>query len=151
LQALRELDEFRELDLGQLDQFDGGFVEFSGTWRPGDGTLNLEYDQVSLELFGSLPLLCQISLDVLKEDLGAGAESSAPFDCAVDGDELQLRGDLLTLGVPLAEDTVSQIEDEPAFAELSTVARAALTQVGAVLGQAIRNNNRELVVLVRVQ
>jgi hypothetical protein len=132
-----------------LDQFDGGFVEFSGTWRPGDGTLNLEYDQVSLELFGSLPLLGQISLDVLKEDLGAGAESSATFDCAVD--ELQLRGDLLTLGVPLAEDTVSQIEDEPAFAELSTVARAALTQVGAVLGQAIRNNNLEQVVLVHVQ
>jgi len=151
LQALRELDQFRELDLGQLDQFDGGFVELSGTWRPGEGTLALEYEQVELELFGTLPLLGQISLDVLKEDLGAGAESAAGFDCAVEGDELRLRGDSLTLGVPLAADAVDQIEDDPAFAELSPIARAALAQVGAVLGQAIRNNDLDQVVLVRVR
>lgn len=151
LQALRELDEFRELDLGRLDQFDGGFVEFSGIWRPSDGTLDLEYEQVKLELFASLPLLGNISLDVLREDLGAGAESAVSFDCAVDGNELLLRGDSLTLGVPLATETGDQIGDNPLFADLSSIARAALAQMSSALGQVISNNKLDQVVLVRVE
>lgn len=151
LQALRELDEFRELDLGQLDQFDGGFVELSGTWRPGDGTLDLEYEQIKLELFASLPLLGNISLDVLREDLGAGAESAASFDCAVNGNELLLRGNSLTLGVPLAAETGDQITDNPVFADLSSIARAALSQMSSALTQIIRNNELDQVILVRVE
>ena len=41
--------------------------------------------------------------------------------------------------------------DDPAFAELSGIARAALAQLGSVIGQAIRNNSLDRVVLVRVR
>ena len=151
LSALQELDEFRDLDLGQLDQFDGGTVVLTGTWRPGDGTLGLDYEEMQLELFASLPLLGNITIGILQEDLGTGAETSTTFDCAVDGDELRLRGSSLTLGVPLAQEAAGQIEDDPAFAELSGIARAALAQLGSVIGQAIRNNSLDRVVLVRVR
>lgn len=82
LSALQELDEFRDLDLGQLDQFDGGTVVLTGTWRPGDGTLGLDYEEMQLELFASLPLLGNITIGILQEDLGTGAETSTTFDCA---------------------------------------------------------------------
>jgi hypothetical protein len=53
--------------------------------------------------------------------------------------------------VPLAQEAAGQIEDDPAFAELSGIARAALAQLGSVIGQAIRNNSLDRVVLVRVR
>lgn len=53
--------------------------------------------------------------------------------------------------MPLAQEAAGQIEDDPAFAELSGIARAALAQLGSVIGQAIRNNSLDRVVLVRVR
>jgi len=78
-------------------------------------------------------------------------EFTYTFEADGNFDELRLRGSSLTLGVPLAQEAAGQIEDDPAFAELSGIARAALAQLGSVIGQAIRNNSLDRVVLVRVR
>lgn len=150
LSALRQLDQLQDLDLGQLDQFDGGTLVFVGTWTPGEGTLDLDFDELEIELFGQLPIVGKVEVGILRENLGQGAEFDLAFDCAVSGDELRIRGPALTLGVPLAVEDAASAIDEP-FAEVSSLGRAALGQVGAVIGDLIGERNLDEVVLVRVE
>ena len=150
LSALRQLDELEGIDFGQLDRFDGGTLIFAGTWTPGQGTLDLDFDELDIELFGSLPLIGRIDVGILEEDLGDGAEFELAFTCAIDGDELRLRGPALTLGVPLAaEDAAGTAIDE--FTELSGIGKAALLQIGTVVGGAISDRHLDEVVLIRVE
>ena len=150
LSALRQIDELQDIDLGQLDQFDGGTLVLSGTWTPAEGTLDLDFDQLNIELFGSLPLIGRIDIGILEEDLGDGAEFDLAFTCSISNDQLRLRGPSLTLGVPLAaENAAGTAIDE--LTELSGIGKAGLLQIGSVVGGAIRDRNLDEVVLVRVQ
>ena len=149
LSALRQLDELQGIDFGQLDQFDGGTLVMSGIWIPGDGTLDLDFDRLDIELFGSLPLIGRIDVGILEEDLGEGSEFELAFTCSITGDELRLRGPSLTLGVPLAaEDAAGTAIDE--LTELSGIGEAGLLQIASVVGGAISDRNLDEVVLVRV-
>ncbi len=56
LSALLPLDELEGLDLGELNQFDGGTLIFAGTWTPGEGTLQLDFRRVGGRIFGNLPI-----------------------------------------------------------------------------------------------
>lgn len=148
LSALKDLDQLEDLDLGQLDEFDGGTLILSGTWSPGADSLHLDFDAVAIELFGDLPFIGKVDVEILEEDLGDGAAFDLAFGCAVKDDELRLRGPALTLGVPLA------VEDAagPAAAEypgLSGIGVAGLGRLGAVIGALIRERNVDEVVLVR--
>ncbi len=148
LSALRQLDELQGVDFGQLDQFDGGTLVLSGVWTPGDGTLDLDFDQLDIELFGSLPLIGRIDVGILEEDLGEGSEFELAFTCSIIDDQLRLRGPSLTLGVPLAaEDAAGTAVDE--LTELSGIGKAGLLQIGSVVGAAISDRNLDEVVLVR--
>ena len=150
LSALRDLDELESLDLGQLDQFDGGTLILSGTWTPGADSLHLEFAELQIELWGELPLIGRVDVGILREDLGDGAEFDLDFACAVSADELRLRGPALTLGVPLgAEQAGEAAADE--FAEVSGMGRAGLAQIASAIGAAIGSRNLSEVVLVRVE
>ena len=150
LSALKQLDELQGIDFGQLDQFDGGTLVLSGTWTPGDGTLDLDFDKLDIELFGSLPLIGRIDVGILEENLGEGSEFELAFTCSISDDQLRLRGPSLTLGVPLAaEDAAGTAVDE--LTELSGIGKAGLLQIGSVVGSAISDRNLDEVVLVRVQ
>jgi len=150
LSALQQLDELKELDLGELDQFNGGTLIFAGSWIPGDGTLALDFDELEVELFGRVPLVGKVDVGILQEDLGEGAEFGLAFDCALSGDQLRFRGPALTLGVPLAvENPVGTVDRE--FGEVSSLGRAALAQVAATVGTLIEDRNLDEVVLERVK
>ena len=57
----------------------------SGIWIPGDGTLDLDFDRLDIELFGSLPLIGRIDVGILEEDLGEGSEFELAFTCSSTG------------------------------------------------------------------
>ena len=148
LTALKDLDELEDLDLGQLDRFDGGTLILSGTWSPGENVLDLDFDQLQIELFGELPLLGSVDVEILEEDLGDGTEFDLSFDCDLNGNELRLRGPALTLGVPLAvEETAGATEDE--YPGVSGIGLAAMEQLGGIIGALIRDRNLDEVILVR--
>ena len=48
------------------------------------GTLQFDFDELQVELFGNLPIVGMVDLGILRE----GAQFDLDFDCAVSGDEL---------------------------------------------------------------
>ncbi len=52
------------------------------------GTLQLDFDELQVGLFGNMPIVGKVDLGTLGEDLGEGAQFDLDCDCAVSGDEL---------------------------------------------------------------
>ena len=52
------------------------------------GTLQFDFDELQVELFGNLPIVGMVDLGILRE----GAQFDLDFDCAVSGDEWLLGG-----------------------------------------------------------
>ena len=148
LSALKDLDQLEDLDLGQLDNFDGGTMILSGTWSPGADSLHLDFDAVAIELFGNLPFIGKVDVEILEEELGDGAAFDLSFGCALDDHQLRLRGPALTLGVPLAVEEAAGAADAE-YPGLSGIGVAGLEQLGAVVGALLRERNVDEVVLVR--
>jgi hypothetical protein len=106
LQRLRDLAEAQEIDLGELnnlEQIDGANLNLSGTWTADGDTLCILFTQAEVELFGTLPIVGQVGVPVHREPLPAEENVDIRFTCILDGNELNLRGDALTVGISLGQ------------------------------------------------
>ena len=147
LQKLEELQELTDIDLSGLEQFDGGLLNLRGTWRATGDTLELDFERLDVELVGSLPLIGEVSVEVLEEELGEGAEFEIDYTYSVRGVELRLRGKSATLGVPLGDAT----EVGEAIEEVSPVGREALRLAGDFLGETLREQGLDELILSRIE
>ena len=147
LQKLEELQELADIDLSGLKQFDGGLLNLRGTWRAMGDTLELDFDRLDVELVGSLPLIGEVAVEVLEEDLGETAEFEIDYTYSVRGAELRLRGKSATLGVPLGDVT----EVGEVIEEVSPVARETLRLAGDFLGEALREQGLDELTLSRIE
>jgi hypothetical protein len=123
LAPLQDIEELADIDLGGVDEFDGGLLVLQGNWTTAGDSLRLEFDRIAVELIGSLPLIGKLSIEVLSEELEDRVEFELGYTYSVSTDQLQLEGDSLTLGIDLD----MPIDDVPVPEQLSAVGRQALS------------------------
>ncbi len=113
LKRIEELIEIGgiDLDLGRLDALDG-------TWSEDGDRLDLDFETLEIEVFGTLPLVGRLSLPVHEEQLAG--DNRLGYSCRVEGERLTLNGESLTLGVgsdepagldPLASEVLRMVSD----------------------------------------
>ena len=63
LKRIEELNEIEgiDIDTGRIDALDGGFLIFSGTWSEDGESLDLVFDTLEIEVFGTSRSLAIIS------------------------------------------------------------------------------------------
>jgi hypothetical protein len=145
LTPLQDLAELRNMDLGGLQQFDGGVLVLSGRWRTAGDSLSLEFDQISVELIGSPPLIGQVRVQIVDEALAADTAAMIGYRYAVSGQTLQLDGEELTLGVDLAH-----LADRVSLpAGISDAAGASLALVREFLAQQLDGEGLDRLTLSR--
>lgn len=142
LAPLQEIEELADIDLGGVEKFDGGLLVLQGSWTTTEDSLHLEFDRIAVELIGSLPLIGKLSIEVLSEELEERVEFELGYTYSVSGDQLQLEGDSLTLGIDL---------NVPVPEQLSAVGRQALTLLGDFLEGKIEEENLNRFKLTRTQ
>jgi hypothetical protein len=90
-----------DIDTGQLDALDGGFLVLHGTWSADGDSLDIDLERMQIDVFGTVPIVGRLSVPVHEEPLMG--DNRIGYRCAVDGDRLSLNGDSLTLGIGLEE------------------------------------------------
>ena len=130
LKRIEELNEIEgiDIDIGRLDAVDGGFLVFRGTWSEDGDRLDLGFETLEIEVFGTVPIAGRISLPVHEEQLAG--DNRLSYSCRVDGERLTLNGESLTLGAgsgemagldPLAAEVLRMVAD---FALMQASVRA---------------------------
>ena len=145
LERLQELNEIEgiEIDTGQLDVIEGGFVDMRGTWSVVGDSLEISFSSLEVEVFGNVPIVGRITVPVHQQDLPPGSENRLNFTCSIDGDRLRLKGESLTLGVGLGE--------AGAEAGLDSLATEALGLVNEFAQEQIRTSGRDEVLFLRTE
>ena len=146
LAPLQEIEELADIDLGGVEKFDGVLV-LQGHWTTAGDSLHLEFDRIAVELIGSLPLIGKLSVEVLSEELEDRVELELGYTYSVSGDQLQLEGDSLTLGIDLDV----PVGDVPIPEQLSAVGRQALSLLRNFLEGKIEEENLNRFKLTRVE
>ena len=154
LKPLQDLDELQEIDLGGLDQFDGGLLNLRGTWTTDADSLRLTFDGLEVELVGSLPLIGDVSVDVADEGFDDRVDFELGHTYSVNSDRLLLRGNALTLGVAwddVIDDPIPAGPDDQIPEGVSVVGEQALRLLGDFLkDQFVDQATREFA-LTRIQ
>ena len=136
LKSLRELDEAADVDLGELSNVDGGYVNWLGNWSVSADSLQLNFSSLTIELFGEVPIVGRVTIPVYQQDFDASEAPALLFTCELMTDQLTLRGESLTAGIPLDPD----VPGSPT-PELSPLGTAAITLVGDFLIDFIRQES----------
>ena len=141
LKKLQEQPELADVDFGELENVDGGTVELRGRWALAGDRLEVVFETIDVVLFGRVPVLGRLSVPVYFAELPAEQDYEVVYTYQIDGDQLLLKGQSLTVGVPLdegAEGGLPAGELDPAGAEaieimadflLQTVRQEDLDQV----------------------
>ena len=137
LKTLRERPELAEVDFGELKNVDGGTAQLRGQWTLIGDTLEVVFENLDVTVFGSVPVLGQLSVPVYFMDLPEEQDYEITYTCEIADDELILDGQALTVGVPLDQAAESQL---PA-AGLGPVGLEAIRMMADVLLQVVRQEN----------
>lgn len=126
IEQLNEIDGI-DIDTGQLDAIDGGFLVLHGMWSADGDSLDIGLETLAIEVFGTVPVLGRITVPIHEEPLMGS--NRIGYRCRVEGQRLILNGDSLTLGLGLQETTsglnplaveVLQLTADFALEQLST-------------------------------
>ena len=105
LRQMREMDAVREAlegeNLAEVELIDGGHLNWIGRWTLAGDSLTATYDRVVVEAFGDLPLVGQVAVPIFDQAVDPSNETTLGFTCRLQGDELVLRGESLTVGVDI--------------------------------------------------
>ena len=128
LKRIEELNEIEGIDIktGRIDALDGGFLIFSGTWSEDGESLDLVFDTLEIEVFGTVPLIGRLALPIHSEPLAG--DNQLRYGCRIAGGRLTLDGQSLTLGIGASE--IAGL-DPLAAAVLRMVGDFALSQLSA--------------------
>jgi len=133
LQRIEELNEIDgiDIDTSNLDAIDGGFVEFNGTWSADGDSLDLSFETLQIEVFGTVPIVGRLAVPVHQESLTGSGENQIFYSCRFASEQLLLNGESLTLGIGLNE-TAQAVDLEPLAVEtLGLVSGFVLDQISA--------------------
>jgi len=147
LQRLRDLAAAQQIDLGELnnlEQIDGANLILKGTWTADGDTLCILFTQAEVELFSTLPIIGRVGVPVHREPLPAEENVDIRFTCILNGNELNLRGDALTVGISLGQNS-EQIQIEA----LGPLGNEALRLAREQLGEVIQQEELNEVALIR--
>jgi len=147
LAPLQDIEELADIDLGGVDEFDGGLLLLKGNWTTTGDSLHLHFDRIAVELIGSLPLIGKLSIEVLSEELEDRVEFELGYTYSVSADQLQLEGGSLTLGIALDV----PVGDVPVPEQLSAVGRQALSLLRSFLEGKIEEENLNRFKLTRTE
>lgn len=137
LKKLQEQPELAEVDFGELENVDGGAIELRGRWNLAGDRLDVLFETIDVVLFGRVPVLGRLSAPVYFAELPAEQDYEVAYTCEIDGGHLTLKGQSLTVGVPLDEAAA----DELPPADLSPAGARALAMVADFIRQTVRQEN----------
>jgi len=137
LRRLRDSELLQEADLGELtaiDQIDGAFVAWDGTWAIQGDSLTVLFDQIAVAVFGDLPIIGRLSVPVHAQALEGEQRAEVVYAYQISDEQLTLRGEAASAGV------ATQAADEQT-AQLDPLSRAALEAVTEALAEAYQQSD----------
>ena len=147
LKKLQEQPELAEVDFGELENVDGGSVELRGRWSLVGDRLEVVFETIDVVLFGKVPVLGRLSVPVYFAELPAEQEYEVAYTYEIDGDQLTLKGQALTVGVPLGEVAEGELPAE----ELGPAGAQAIRMMADFLLQVVRQENLHQVTFTRAR
>ena len=147
LEKLQEQPELAEVDFGELENVDGGTVELRGSWSLAGDRLEVVFETIDVVLFGRVPVLGRLSVPVYYDELPAEQDYEVVYTYQIDGDELTLKGQSLTVGVPLDEEAEGGLPAEG----LSPAGEQAIEMMADFLLQVVRQENLDQVTFTRAR
>jgi len=147
LKKLQEQPELAEVDFGELENVDGGTVELRGSWSLAGDRLDVIFETLDVVLFGRVPVLGRLSVPVYYAELPAGGDYEVAYTYRVDGDVLTLKGESLTVGVPLDEAAEGGLPD----GELGPAGAAAIETMADFLVRVVRQEELDQATFTRAR
>lgn len=145
LRRLRDHEALAAIDLGQLgdvDQIDGAYITWHGTWALQGDSLHVVYQQLEVDVLGDLPLIGDVTVPVYGRLLDEEQQAEVTYAYAITGDRLVLRGAAASAGV-------ADAEAEAQTAGLDPLARGALEVATQVLLEAYQGSDANEFVYLR--
>ena len=142
LAQLRELEAIPEEDLGQLaeiDELDGGNLNWLGTWSTNGDSLIVEFDRVSVEVYGSVPLVGRLAVPVVEQAIEPSEQTAIGFACELGDTKLLLQGNSVTVGMVAGSSSSKPTDFGEPLDQIVDLAMAYIVPQLTVQAQGINN------------